>query len=174
MSHSILDDPIRRDTLSCLHTWFCVVVALILTITATAKLITLLQSEPFLHYPDPVFTTVSPNLLTKQALELAVAAELLSALYIILKRDHLSASLICFWLVTGFSGYRMLAKAFGYNRPCSCMGRVLDWTTLHPAVISQIMVSLLWFMGAGSFFFLLASCFVRFNNPQPPAQSGTL
>lgn len=129
-----------------------------LMLTASAKIISIIQSKPFLNYPDPVFTHLSPTLVTKQALEIAALAEICVGSIMFIKRKSLFAPLARFLLVSCFVCYRMLATVFAYTRPCSCLGRVLDWTGFNPIVLDDIPIAILWFMGIGSCFFLIAAC----------------
>lgn len=133
------------------YSWFCVSVSVLLVLTATAKFIALMEGKPFLAIPDGVFTTIP----TGDLLMLAAVLEVLVAAVVFFKRKDPFASVVCFWLVSVFVAYRLLAKALYAHRPCRCLGGVLDWTKLPTSVLDALPIIILVYIGTGSLLYLL-------------------
>lgn len=138
---------------SCIRTSFVISVCVLLSLTASAKAIALVQGERFLSLPDPVCSFLE----TRYVLAVAVVLEAGVAVFMGRNRRHLIAMVACSWLSAVFVGYRMLDAAFLNTMPCPCLGRVLDFTGLSPKVVDAIPLALLWYMGAGSLLFLISA-----------------
>ena len=138
--------------------WFCISVSILLCLSAAAKIISIAQHRRFLNVPDGVFT----NLTTRDMFIMAIILETLTAVFIFIKQKHLSALVVCCWLVSTFVAYRMLRVIFYAYTPCHCLGDVLDWTGLSDKALDEVPKVLLWYFGVGSLAFLfLSSTFER-------------
>jgi hypothetical protein len=125
---------------------FCNSVSILLCLTALAKIITIVQHRRFLDIPDGVFKPVT----NQDTMALAATLEILTAVFMFVRRERLSAMVACSWLVGIFVVYRMLGKILYVQQRCPCLGGVLDWTGISPKVLDTIPVALLWYFGVGS------------------------
>jgi hypothetical protein len=134
---------------------FAYTVATLLLLTAGAKAIALFEHKGFLNVPDGVFSSLT----TRKTLLIAMITEVIVALFIFFRRKELSSMVACSWLATLFMAYHMLAYSFFAQRPCRCLGGVLDWTGLPPRILDEIPIVLICYMEVGSLMFLLCSMF---------------
>jgi hypothetical protein len=92
-----------------------------LLITALAKLIGLSGGAKILALPDPIFALPFGYVfLIVGAIELAVALICLFG-----RRVNLQVGLIA-WLATSLLMYRIGLVLVGYQKPCPCMGSLMD------------------------------------------------
>ena len=150
-----------------LQQWFCISVSILLALTALAKIISIAQHKRFLDVPDGVFKPAP----IRDTLALAATVEILTAVFMFVRRKRLSAMVACSWLVGVFVVYRMLVKILYVQGRCPCLGRVLDWTGFSPKVLDTIPVALLWYFGVGSLTFLFLSSYASKDLPHHQAQA---
>jgi hypothetical protein len=127
----------------------------ILMATAAAKLHLLSGFAGILDAQDPVFHVV-----TRQVLWLAVAIEIGGAAWIAFNLRDSSSMLPGALLAAMFAGYRLLAWAVFYRKPCPCLGGVLDWLHLAKPIKDAIPLVLLVYMALGSIGFLFVEFMV--------------
>jgi hypothetical protein len=120
------------------------VIAVMLFITAVAKMFALSGSAPLLAVEDPVLgVRFSILLFASAVLEVVVGA-------ICLRRpvvDGLSAIL---WLSSIILSYRVCLWWAGWTKPCGCLGNVTDALHISPLLADNLMKGLLSFMFIGS------------------------
>jgi hypothetical protein len=139
-------------------------VALVLLITATAKLISSMGSATILATQDPVTGMTFRDLFRLvAALEIAVAA-----ICIFGRRITLVSGAVA-WLATNFLIYRIALHLIGYRRPCSCMGNLTDALHLSPQKADTCMKIVLAYMLAGGYATLFRSWWLSRKTSLPEA-----
>ena len=131
-------------------------VALILAITATAKLFSGVSGVGgLLREYDPLLGLRFANLLYIAAtLELGVAA-------ICLFRPAVDGLVAVAWLSTVFLVYRVGLWWTGWQKPCNCLGNLTDALHISPQLADNVMKGLLAFMFIGSVSLLVRHCHQR-------------
>ena len=120
----------------------------ILACTGLAKLLSSLGTVPILELRDPVFRL--PN---RWFLCLAGAFELCAAAYLLLGRNQRLKLLLVAWLSTIFCLYRLEIWLTQPGKPCPCLGTVTEYLHLKADQAEPILVVLLIYLLAGSFWF---------------------
>jgi len=119
---------------------------ILLTITATAKLVSSLGSVRILQYSDPILTVSFKHVfLFVGVIELVIALNCFFS-----KRIWLPAGLVA-WLATSFLAYRIGLVTVGYHRPCSCMGNFMDALHIPPQTADTAMKIILAYLLIGSY-----------------------
>lgn len=129
------------------------VAAVLLTITALAKLVSSMGSAGILVYPDPVFLISFRSLM-----RLVAAVELLVALVCLYARNNYFRAACISVLATNFLLYRVASFSVGYQKLCSCLGNLTDALHIRPSnaeMIVKVILGYLLFVGYGTLFWLL-------------------
>ena len=120
--------------------------AVILLITAGAKFIGSAGHEKILLERDPIIGVSIKNLILAAAsTELAVAVVCFYA-----KGIWMPAMLIA-WLATNLLGYRIIRELIGYQKPCSCLGNLMDALHIPPQTADTAMKIILAYLLIGSY-----------------------
>lgn len=123
---------------------FLYVTAIMLVITAGAKVWSLIGDSGLLYEVDPISDLTFGNLLSlAAALELGVAA-------VCLFRPAADGLLAVGWLSTIFITYRICLWWINWEKPCSCLGNLTDALHISPQLADDVMKGLLGFMLIGS------------------------
>jgi Methylamine utilisation protein MauE len=125
--------------------WFIYSAAVILLITAAAKLVSSFGAQPVLAAGAPVFP-VSYRALFRIVGSLEVGVALVCLLN---KRTRLQVELIGL-LAACFAAYRFGLYFFHYNMPCGCLGYVTDSLHISPYRADSIMLFVLGYLLIGS------------------------
>jgi hypothetical protein len=121
-------------------------VALLLIITAAAKLVASGSQERILELPDPIFLiSLRYMLWIGSGMELVVALVCLSA-----KQTWMQSTAIA-WLATNLLLYRISLWLVGYHQPCLCLGRLTDGIRMSPATTDTIIKVVLAYLLVGSY-----------------------
>jgi hypothetical protein len=99
--------------------------ALVLTLTALLKLLTVAVDSDQLQAADPVLAFFPGWLL----ITITAVIELGVASYLIFGRVVQNQIKAIAWLSTAFVLYRAGLMAVGYSAPCTCLGLALSWVT---------------------------------------------
>jgi hypothetical protein len=130
--------------------WFIWSAAVILFMTAAAKLVSAADHVPTLMRMDPVLNISNRHFfLLAGLLELAVSAFLLTG-----RNDRMKLMLIA-WLATNFALYR---AGLWWNHSahlCSCLGNLAEMIPIRPRLLDGVLWGALGWMGVGSYGFLL-------------------
>lgn len=132
--------------------WFLTSCAVILTVTALAKFISVTDEVKVLAWPDPVFEflTFRQLFFLTGALELAVASILLFS------RVNIATKLAAvLWISATFLTYRIGLWAIGYKGECNCLGHLTDWLGLAPGIVDAGMKTILAYLLLGSIAFIV-------------------
>lgn len=125
---------------------FLTSVAVVLFITASAKLISAFGSAKILQVPDPVFSLPYGELLLWAAcLEFAILGTLLSA-----GRERAKLCLVG-WAAGIFLLYRGANWLMVGGAPCPCLGTVTDYLQIPKGVADALLFSFLAYMVFGYF-----------------------
>lgn len=120
---------------------FCVSVAAILSLTATLKLIAMLEFNNLLGRPDPIFFFLSiGNLMVITSL-----LEWVVVLALVSRVSWNNKLLLVIWITTLFVTYRVGLLVLGYHGECNCLGQPASWMALfqlkfHANSVSQVML----------------------------------
>src|ERR1043165_3376221 len=109
--------------------------AVLLLLTAVAKLFSLTGSVGILDTRDPVFSFLN----TRQMLLLVALIEIAVASFVLLRRMEIQTDLLLIaWLGSLFGLYRLALWFAHSQKPCKCLGGALDWTGLSDTAIRGI------------------------------------
>ena len=142
--------PFMNNRVQKLRSAFAVSVALLLILTAIAKLIAILQQKPFLTASDGLI----PHFTYRDSFIVAIIIEIFVSVFVFVRRRHLFSMVISFWLVAGLLTYRLTKYFMGVLEPCNCLGGVLDWTKIPKGTLNLIPLLILCYIGIGSLIFL--------------------
>ncbi len=124
--------------------------AVILIVTASAKLVSATGKARALALPDPMLM-----LTHREVLVLAGSIELLLAGYLLFgRRSWLKAPLVA-WLATNFLIYRLGLWWMGVHKPCGCLGTITDALSIPPTTVDLLMKIVLAYLLAASYGLLL-------------------
>ncbi len=124
--------------------------AVILFLTAAAKLVSATGKARALALPDPLLT-----LTNREVLVLVGGIELLLAGYLLFgRRSWLKAPLVA-WLATNFLIYRLGLVWMGIHAPCGCLGTITDALAIPPATVDLLMKIVLAYLLAAGYGLLL-------------------
>lgn len=135
-------------------------VAVILFVTAVAKIFSATGSADALQKPDPGIP-----LSNRQVFYLVSALELALSAFLLLRQGNqmLKASLIA-WLSTNYLAYRAVLWWTGAPIFCDCLGNLNDKFFISPQIINLVMLALLAWLMAGSCVFLSLEWFRRWRD----------
>ena len=126
--------------------YFLSVAGVLLLATASAKLISSLGSARILQNSDPIL-----GLTFRNVFRLVGAVELAMALVCLFgKGIKLQASLVA-WLATTIVAYRLDLVWIGYQKPCSCLGNLMDALHIPPQAADTAMKIILAYLLIGSY-----------------------
>jgi hypothetical protein len=134
-------------------TVFYHVAAVLLVITALAKLVSSLGAAGILAYPDPVFSISFRSLMRV----VAVVELLVAAVCLYDRNDYFRAACVCL-LATDFILYRIAMLWMGYHKLCSCLGNLTDSLHIRPnhaEIVIRVILAYLLVVGYGTIFWLL-------------------
>jgi hypothetical protein len=125
---------------------FVVSAGVLLSVTASAKFISLFGGQKILQLPDPVFGLPFGYLfLIIGGIEFAVAGVCLFG-----RKVYLQTALIA-WIATGFAVYRMGLILIDYQKPCPCMGNLTDALHIPPHLADTILKCIVGYLLVGSY-----------------------
>jgi hypothetical protein len=126
-------------------------VAVIILITATLKILTLIDGERKLDVADPLFFFFS----NRELITLSIVVELVVVCFLFARLDHIKKLFIIFWLSGIFFLYHLGLWVSDYKYTCYCAGTPFSWLVVIPFDGKEIIRFLLGYMLIGSGFFLL-------------------
>ena len=132
--------------MKCLQRLFSYCAAVILIVTASAKLLSASGTARVLALPDALLT-----LTNRTVLVLAGSSELLLACYLIFGRKSWLKTPLVAWLATNFLIYRLGLLWMGVHKPCGCLGTITDALSIPPATVDLLMKIVLAYLLAGSY-----------------------
>ena len=121
--------------------------AVILMLTAAAKVKSAFGTSKLLLLKDPILVVSDGRLLVASA-----AVEFLVVVYLLFgKRSELKALLVM-WLATIFLTYRTWLHYLSPSKPCKCLGSITDWLRLSTATANKLLlvVTLIMLCGGGA------------------------
>lgn len=133
-----------------IHEYYCRLCSLCLMGTALFKLISALGHAKLLSVYDPIF--LIPNRYVFAGVGLLESAV---AIYLLGKAPTVKKLLVVLWLSSVFVLYRLSKFLLDIGEPCSCLGNAADWFPWLAPYINSILTSVLVFLFAGSFGFLV-------------------
>ncbi len=144
---SVVSTAGRQLVLSCANA-FCWISAVVLCLTAVAKLFSALHGERVLSAADGLFRFWT----VREVLVIAAVLEVAEAVLILSGRIGMKLKLqSIFWVGLVFLTYRFGLAAVGFRGYCHCLG---EWTTWMRVPQSEVeaagKVILLWFLGGSS------------------------
>ena len=145
-----------------LQTNFIYSVAVILFITAAAKLFATTGTGQALNYPDPILP-----LANRQMFFLMAGIELIVSAFLLVKNDGrlLKLALIA-CLATNLLGYRAGLWWEGAPDLCNCLGNLNDRLSISTRTLNFIMGAVLAWLLGGSYLLIILN---RFDHTQLPA-----
>ena len=124
--------------------------AILLGVTAAAKLISATGSAKILDYPDPIFLITNRVVMTG-----AGSLELLAVALLWFHKNIQCNLLTVAWLGSNFLIYRFGLWFLQVKQPCSCLGTVGELLPLKPETLSFTLKSIVIYLFATSIFLLL-------------------
>jgi hypothetical protein len=124
--------------------------ALLLGVTAAAKLISATGSAKILDYPDPIFLLTNRVIMTG-----AGGLELLAVALLCFHKNIQCKLLTVAWLSSNFLIYRFALWFLQVKQPCSCLGTIGDLLPLKPETLSFTLKSIVIYLFAASIFLLV-------------------
>jgi hypothetical protein len=132
---------------------FRVAVIAILTITAGAKLISLVYGKSAIYVTlDPIFRVNYRSMLASAAI-----IETIVVGYLIFGRDSSLKHLAVIWISSIFLLYRLGASIVQPGHFCPCLGSMTDWIHTDQATIGVFLGYVAAIMLSGEIFFLVAN-----------------
>jgi len=151
-------NPRRQDQ-------FLYSVAVLLFITAVAKLYSATGTARALDYPDALLP-----LTNRHVFNLVGALELGLSAFLLMKSGQQSLKLwLLLWLAVNFLVYRAGLWSQGSPALCDCLGNLNEKLPLSPRLINAVMLVVLAWFGAGSALLLGLDYFSRRRSAQPQA-----
>jgi hypothetical protein len=137
--------------------YFIFSVAVILFITATAKIVSATGTAEALSHPDPLIP-----LSNRQVFYMTGGIEIIISAFLLMKRDAqgIKLSLIA-WLATTFLVYRAGLWWAGAPNLCDCLGNINAEVSISPQTIHYITLILLAWLLMGSGLLLIFNWFGR-------------
>jgi hypothetical protein len=120
--------------------------AVVLSLTASAKLASSFGSVGILKYPDPIFSIPFRNLL-----QITGIIELVVALICLYGKNTKVRSGLVAWLATNFLAYRFGLVLIGYHKPCPCLGNFTDVLHIPAQTADTAMKIILAYLLLGSY-----------------------
>ena len=130
--------------------------ALLLGVTAAAKLLSAAGPARILDYPDPIFVITNRVVMTG-----AGGLELLAVALLYFHKNIQWKLLAVAWLSTNFLIYRFGLWFLQVKQPCSCLGTLGDLLPVKPETLNLTLKSIVIYLFAGSIFLLLRRKFER-------------
>ena len=118
----------------------------LLLATAIAKLVSAGGSARILQYPDPILEISFRNVFW-----IVGITELIIAFVCFLGKRLGLQSVLVAWLATSFLAYRLGLWWSGWQRPCSCLGNLVDAIHISPQVADNVMKGVLTYLLIGSY-----------------------
>jgi hypothetical protein len=146
-------------------------VAVILFVTASAKIFTATSKAQALRYPDWLFTLSNRNLFyVTGGIELAISV------FLLMKNggQRIKLALIA-WLSTLFLAYRAGFWWQGVPNLCDCLGNLNQKLPVSPRTVNFVMLAVLIWLFVGSYLLLIVDIFSqsRLSSPRlSQAQKG--
>ena len=132
------------DTVKKVFIW---VTALLLLLTAIAKIAAAFGGLKILSVPNNVF----PSLSTREVVLIAAGFELTTVAFVVKSRNNRAFQLLAIgWLSLIFICYRLQLALGNFWEPCPCLGRIPEAIGLDPAFAEAFTKYLLAFMFLGS------------------------
>jgi hypothetical protein len=130
--------------------WFPYSAAVLLVITAVAKLASAFGAAPILHVRDPILPWSN-----RWVFCLAAALELTVVLVCFSKKNRQVKSGTIAWLATMFLLYHLGLWFVNYPKPCDCLGGLTDALHISQATSGNIAKGILAYLLIGSYACLL-------------------
>lgn len=125
---------------------FLYTAVVLLSTTASAKLLSGFGSAHILKNPDPILDLQSGHLLFA-----AGTLELLVAGICLFSRWQTPPLILVAWLATNLLAYRIGLWWLGWHRPCLCLGNFTDAIHVSPQVADDVMKGVLAYLLIGSY-----------------------
>jgi hypothetical protein len=138
----------EKSVLSLAIKWFARSVAIILFVTAAAKIFSVYRSGGSVTAMDPVFTFARADVL----LVLVALLEIFCGILLCLFGKQGAQLLLIIWLSALFLTYRVGLLLVGYSGPCSCFGKPQSW--LNFPFFASLDVIMKWILA----YMLILSC----------------
>ncbi len=137
----------RKLTVKCSNS-FIWISAVVLCLTAAAKLVAVSQEQQILAAPDPLFSFWT----VREVLVVAAVVELTVGLVLVSRRAGIPFKLqSVLWLALVFLAYHTALSALGFHGYCSCLGKWTDWMHLsQDQANTAVRAVLFWFLGGSS------------------------
>jgi len=124
--------------------------ALLLGVTAAAKLLSAAGPARILDHADPIFMVTNRVVMTS-----AGGLELLAVALLCFHKNIQWKLLTVAWLSTNFLIYRFALWFLQVKQPCSCLGTLGDLLPIKPETLNFTLKSIVIYLFAGSIFLLL-------------------
>jgi hypothetical protein len=132
--------------LSLLIKIFLGAVVALLSLTTSAKFLSVFHGAKVLGMPDPVFTFLN----MRQTILAAGVLECVTILLLCLPMRANTKLWFVLWACAIFWLYRVGLSYIGFNGYCPCLGTAIGWLHLSPHAIDGAMKTVLWFMTGGA------------------------
>jgi len=119
--------------------------AVILILTAAAKLFSLLQPDAILNYADPLL-----NVTNRRILQFTSLLEISGAIVLLMASRQAFSFLVIWTISAQFVLYRVLLWQLDPAAPCACLGRVGSWLPISERGLSLILGGIALYMFLGS------------------------
>jgi hypothetical protein len=119
--------------------------AVLLLMTAAAKVISASGNQEILRARDPIF-----NLHLQYVLLISAALEIAVALVCLVWQSVIGRAAIVSWLGLSFIAYRLGLVYLRYSGPCPCLGTLTDRFNISHHAADIVLNSIIAFMLAGS------------------------
>ncbi len=140
------------DSLPLIARLFLVSASILLLLTASLKIIALVQAPAYLNTPDPLIY------ITSRYTTLASAAflEVLVAITIYKYRTYITSIMLLLWLCAIFITYRAGFASLEISDRCLCLGGIPSMTKQAATLYDAIGLAMLIYMASGCFLVLAA------------------
>jgi hypothetical protein len=128
--------------------------AVLLLITAAAKLVSSFGDDGVLHTEAPL-----TGMSFRSVFRLVAMAETVVALVCLFSRRPPASGALLAWLATNFLGYRLGLRYGGYHGPCGCLGSLTSALHIPAHGADLAMILILLYMLAGSYALLVSRYF---------------
>jgi hypothetical protein len=125
--------------------WFVVSCGAILFVTGVAKILSAFGKSQILEQHDPFF-----KISFRQLMVFVGSLELLVSALCFWIRKPTTCLLLIAWLSSNFLAYRIGLWWINYQKPCSCLGNLMDAVHLSPGLVNLGMKCILSYLLIGS------------------------
>lgn len=126
--------------------YFVLTAAVILGITAVAKIASVFSSAPLMLLPDPLI-----GLSFRRLLLLAGLVELVIACLCLFTTNLKRNTFLIAWMSTSFLMYRVGLWLIDWHRPCHCLGDLTEMLHMSPKLADDLMKGVLLYLLLGSY-----------------------